>query len=74
MCRLTFKKTEIKMILILIFFSSSVIFGQTQDPLDDGPEPPPVPIDCFVNIMLLIGVVFSFLFLYRLNKSNQKNK
>lgn len=56
------------------FLITSMGYAATQDPLDDGPDPPPgAPIDDYLNPMLLIAVLIGVIYLARAMKHKHQN-
>jgi hypothetical protein len=52
------------LVLLMLFFIAIPNLAVAQDPLDDGPDPPPAPIDDHINLMMIVMFIFLFGFFY----------
>ena len=48
-------------------------YGAVQDSLEDGPDPPPAPIDDFIVPMIIIAIMIGVIYLTKVVKSKQQN-
>ena len=66
-------KPQKKYLMVFVMFLCITIpnFVLAQDPLDDGPEPPPAPIDNHIYTIIGVVVIAIFCWFVYLNKKKQ---